>query len=123
MTKVGAYHSEESYLDWFWNMDFTPEELTNIWSARSALARSLSGTIQYPGNADQMARVDWYIQTVSRPAIMAGVRQTMGWNVQGYWEPRYSISGIKGLFGWARTKEIIYERTRIMPSQPFGPYY
>lgn len=123
MTKVGAYHSEESYLDWFWNMDFTPEELTDIWSARAAVSRSLAGTVQYPGDAAQFARSDWYVQNVSRPAILAGVRQTMGWNVQGYWEPRYIISGMKGLFGWASTKAIITARTGITPLHPFGPYW
>ena len=123
MTKVGAYHSEESYLDWFWNMDFTPEELTDIWSARSALARSLSGSPQYPGTAAQMDRVDWYVHNVSRPSIMAGVRQTMGYHPAGYYEPRYVISGLKGLFGWTATKAIIQARTGIMPIAPFGPYY
>jgi len=123
MTKVGAYHSEESYLDWFWNMDFTPEELTDIWSARSKLARSLSGTAQYPGTDAQMTRVDWYVHNVSRPAIMAGCSQHMGWNIQGYWEPRYSFKGLRGSWIWANAKVIIQARTGITPSAPFGPYY
>ncbi|MBA7712214.1 hypothetical protein ES703_121185 [subsurface metagenome] len=121
MTKRGAWHSEEDYLDWFWRMDFTPEELTDIWTARAALAKQLEGTLQYPGWATQMSRVDWYVQTVSRPSILAGVRQTVGWHPLGYYERRYAIKGLRGLFGWERTKGIIFERTGITPAAPFGP--
>jgi len=123
MTKIGAYHSEENYLDWFWNMDFTPEELTDIWSARSALSRQTELAGRPLPTRSQMSRVDWYVHNVSRPSIIAGVRQTLGWNIQGYWEPRYVITGIRGLFGWPATRSIIQQRTGITPAHPYGPYY
>jgi len=112
---------EEDVLEWFNRMDFDPEELTDIWSARSAVARQLEGTGQYPASAAQMRAADWYVQSVARPSMQAGVRATIGWHPLGYYEQRYAISGLRGLYGWERTKGIIQERTGIMPSYPFMP--
>ncbi|MBA7484952.1 hypothetical protein ES707_20483 [subsurface metagenome] len=121
MAKRHGTTPEEDVLDWFSRMDFTPEEYTDIWSARRALAEQLEGTAQYPGTAAQKRATDWYVTNVSRPSLQAGVRATLGWHPLGYWEKRYAISGLRGLFGWERARGIIFERTGIMPAYPWAP--
>lgn len=121
MAKRAGGTPEEDVLDWFNRMDFTPEELIDIWSARSALARQLEGSGQYPGTAAQMRAVDWYVENVSRPSMQAGIRATLGWHPLGYWETRYAIRGLPGLFGWTRAKSIIFERTGVTPTYPYMP--
>lgn len=121
MAKRTGGTPEEDVLDWFSRMDFAPEELEDIWTARAALARQLEGSVQYPGTAAQMRATDWYVTNVSRPSLQAGVRATLGWHPLGYWEQRYAISGLRGLYGWERASGIIFERTGILPSYPFAP--
>ena len=121
MAKRTTETPEEDILEWFSRMDFQPEELTDIWSAREAVARQMEGSGQYPGTAAQQRATDWYVQSVSRPSLQAGVRATLGWHPLGYWEQRYAIKGMRGLYGWERTKGIIQERTGIEVMYPFMP--
>jgi len=121
MAKRTGGTPEEDLMDWFSRMDFAPEELEDIWTARQALARQLEGSSQYPGTAAQLRGVDWYVQSVARPTLQAGVRATMAWNVQGYWELRYAVRGAAGLWSWEHAKDFILERTGVDVISPFMP--
>jgi len=121
MAKRSGGTPEEDLVDWFMRMGLEPEEMTDIYTARSALASQLEGTAQYPYSASQGRASDWAVANIYRPMSESGVHGRMAWNVQGYWEIRYSVKGERGLFGWERTKEFITERTGIIPAlPPFG---
>jgi len=104
---------EEDIIEWVERMGFTPEDMTDIWSARSALARILEGTVQYPGTARQMRAMDWAVREVYRPMHEAGVRPTLAYHPAGYWDVRYAVRGERGLYGWEKAQEFIRQRTGV----------
>jgi len=109
---------EQDIIEFFERMGLTPEGATDIYEARRQLTGLLEGSPQYETTgygltAAQLRTVDNYVYQVAAPMNAAGVRATIGWNVQGYYEVRYIVAGQRGLWGWNAARDFIYERTHI----------
>ena len=122
MTKKGKGGTPpEEIMDWFYRMGLDPEELTDIYTARGLLSQHLEGTAQYPYSEAQGRSMDWLTENVARPMQEAGVRGHVAWNVQGYFEIRYGVKGVPGLYGWERAQGFIERRTGVLiPKTPYG---
>ena len=103
--------TEQYYLDWMARMDLSPEELTDIYTARVALSRQLEGGGQWPPSAAQYRVVDWAVEHAVRPTMEAGITPHVAYHPSGYYEVRYTVSGMRGLFSWERAKGFVMERT------------
>jgi len=104
---------EEDIIEWIERMGFTPETMSDIWEARTALGRMLEDTTQYPGTDAQKRAMDWAVRNVYRPMHEAGVRPFIRITREGVGEIRYGIKGLRGGYTWEHAREIIQQRTGV----------